>query len=209
MVAKDCYAILGVTSSATEIEIKKAYRKKALEFHPDKNPSSSAEETFKEINRAYATLSDAEKRRIYDLQQQKPTTPGFHSKTTTQTTSSTDSKSNSQQQKKGSSFKTSFHSPGQPHFTFHASTNNDGQTSSRSARFRFHRTHPDPFTHFQRRQAQFASAFFDPFRTRFRTPDSSFFDTANTHVSSDNEDDDGIEDEGLDTERNNSTLGRI
>ncbi|UJR16301.1 hypothetical protein I4U23_003207 [Adineta vaga] len=68
MVASDCYAILGIKATATEDEIRKAYRKKALQYHPDKNSSSAAEEIFKEINKAYETLSDADKRRTYDLQ---------------------------------------------------------------------------------------------------------------------------------------------
>ncbi|CAF4355216.1 unnamed protein product, partial [Rotaria sordida] len=67
MVASDCYAILGVKSTATEEEIKKAYRKKALQYHPDKNSSTTAEEIFKQINKAYETLSDTDKRRTYDL----------------------------------------------------------------------------------------------------------------------------------------------
>lgn len=142
MVASDCYAVLGVKATATGDEIRKAYRKKALQFHPDKNPSATAEETFKEINKAYETLSDADKRRVYDLQQQKP---GFPSTTTTNTTSS---KSAPQQRKQSTSFKTSFHTPGQPHFTFNSSTNNNGAASSRSARFRFHRMNQDPFTSF-------------------------------------------------------------
>ena len=73
MVVNDCYTVLGVTSTATEDEIRKAYRKKALQYHPDKNSSESAEEIFKQINKAYETLSDTDKRRTYDLQQQSPT----------------------------------------------------------------------------------------------------------------------------------------
>lgn len=73
MVANDdYYAILGIKSTASEDEIKKAYRKKALQYHPDKNPSTTAEEIFKQINKAYETLSDITKRREYDLQQQTP-----------------------------------------------------------------------------------------------------------------------------------------
>ena len=72
----DYYSILGVKADATEDEIRKAYRKKALQFHPDKNSSSSAEETFKEINKAYETLSDAEKRRTYDLKQREKPSDG-------------------------------------------------------------------------------------------------------------------------------------
>ncbi|ALC17410.1 integrase [Desulfuromonas soudanensis] len=65
--AKDYYAVLGVQKTAPADEIKKAYRKLALKFHPDKNPGDKkAEEKFKEITEAYAVLSDAEKRRQYD-----------------------------------------------------------------------------------------------------------------------------------------------
>mmetsp|Transcript_17382 Transcript_17382/g.44937 ORF Transcript_17382/g.44937 Transcript_17382/m.44937 type:complete len:366 (+) Transcript_17382:56-1153(+) len=65
----DYYAILGVGRDASEDEIKKAYRKLALRWHPDKNPEdrAAAEERFKEIAEAFATLSDSEKRRVYDL----------------------------------------------------------------------------------------------------------------------------------------------
>jgi curved DNA-binding protein len=65
--AKDYYAVLGVPKDATAEVIKKAYRKLALKFHPDKNPGDKkAEEKFKEITEAYAVLSDPEKRRQYD-----------------------------------------------------------------------------------------------------------------------------------------------
>ena len=64
---KDYYDILGVSKSADDREIKKAYRKLAMKYHPDKNPDNKeAEEKFKEINEAYEVLSDEEKRRIYD-----------------------------------------------------------------------------------------------------------------------------------------------
>ena len=63
----DYYKALGVTKSASPEEIKKAYRKLALKYHPDKNPGDKkAEEKFKEISEAYAVLSDAEKRKQYD-----------------------------------------------------------------------------------------------------------------------------------------------
>jgi molecular chaperone DnaJ len=64
---RDFYEILGVAKNADEAEIKKAYRKLALKFHPDKNPDdASAEEKFKEAAEAYEVLSNAEKRAQYD-----------------------------------------------------------------------------------------------------------------------------------------------
>jgi molecular chaperone DnaJ len=61
------YEILEVSKTATKAEIKKAYRKKAMKYHPDRNPGDKeAEEMFKKINEAYQVLSDDEKRAIYD-----------------------------------------------------------------------------------------------------------------------------------------------
>ena len=64
------YDILGVSKDADETEIRKAYRKLSLEWHPDRNASDSAKDRFQEINEAYETLSNANKRKEYDLQQQ-------------------------------------------------------------------------------------------------------------------------------------------
>lgn len=63
---KDYYKILGIQKGTAEDEIKKAYRKLALKYHPDKNKSPDAEERFKEIAEAYDVLSDPKKREIYD-----------------------------------------------------------------------------------------------------------------------------------------------
>jgi DnaJ-class molecular chaperone len=63
---RDYYDILGVDKKAAAKEIKSAYRKMALKYHPDKNKASDAEEKFKEINEAYQVLSDGEKKKAYD-----------------------------------------------------------------------------------------------------------------------------------------------
>ena len=66
--AEDYYKILGIEKNAASDDIKKAYRKLALKWHPDKNPNNkTAEETFKKISEAYAVLSDPEKRKNYDM----------------------------------------------------------------------------------------------------------------------------------------------
>ena len=67
MEKRDYYEVLGVDKNATDEEIKKAYRKKAIQYHPDKNPGDKvAEEKFKEAAEAYEVLSDKDKRARYD-----------------------------------------------------------------------------------------------------------------------------------------------
>lgn len=63
---KDYYKTLGIPKGSTDEDIKKAYRKLALKFHPDKNKSPGAEEKFKEVAEAYEVLSDKKKRELYD-----------------------------------------------------------------------------------------------------------------------------------------------
>ena len=68
MAAKDYYQILGLARNATADQIKKAYRKLAMQYHPDRNPGKEewANEKFKEINEAFGALGDPEKRKQYD-----------------------------------------------------------------------------------------------------------------------------------------------
>ncbi|MBI4065160.1 DnaJ domain-containing protein [Candidatus Gottesmanbacteria bacterium] len=66
MAKRDYYEVLGVSKNASTEELKRAYRKLALEWHPDRNKSPQANEKFKEINEAYAVLSDSQKKQTYD-----------------------------------------------------------------------------------------------------------------------------------------------
>src|SRR5215471_4216823 len=75
---KDFYAVLGVSSSASQDEIKKQYRRLAAKHHPDKNPNDAkAAERFKEISEAYTVLGDAEKRKQYDTMRSLGAFGGF------------------------------------------------------------------------------------------------------------------------------------
>ncbi len=76
---RDYYEVLGVSKSADEAELKKAYRRMAMEFHPDRRPGDrEAEEKFKEAAEAYSVLSDSEKRQLYDrFGHQGPAQSGF------------------------------------------------------------------------------------------------------------------------------------
>ncbi|GHU46971.1 hypothetical protein FACS1894218_0420 [Bacilli bacterium] len=63
---RDYYEILGIPKSATPDEIKRAFRRLAMQYHPDRNKASDAEAKFKEVNEAYEVLSDTSKRSTYD-----------------------------------------------------------------------------------------------------------------------------------------------
>ncbi|WP_370657361.1 DnaJ domain-containing protein [Deinococcus sp. KNUC1210] len=76
MAYKDYYETLGVSRSASEADIKSAYRKLAKQYHPDKNPGDkNAADRFKEMGEAYAVLSDTEKRKVYDTYGQSGQVP--------------------------------------------------------------------------------------------------------------------------------------
>lgn len=63
---RDYYTVLGIERTATRQEVKKAFRRMALKFHPDKNPDSDTTKKFREVAEAYEVLGDEEKRRLYD-----------------------------------------------------------------------------------------------------------------------------------------------
>lgn len=75
--AKDFYEILGVSKNASPEEIKRAYRKLALQWHPDRNKEAHATEKFKEITKAYEVLSDSKKKETYDQYGESAFSPGF------------------------------------------------------------------------------------------------------------------------------------
>ena len=79
MSKRDYYEILGVSKSADEQELKKAYRKLAMKFHPDRNPDNAeAENKFKEAKEAYEVLNDEQKRAAYDRFGHAGVDPGAH-----------------------------------------------------------------------------------------------------------------------------------
>eukprot|EP00928_Gymnodinium_smaydae_P091323 TRINITY_DN7502_c0_g1_i1.p1 TRINITY_DN7502_c0_g1~~TRINITY_DN7502_c0_g1_i1.p1 ORF type:complete len:486 (+),score=68.85 TRINITY_DN7502_c0_g1_i1:79-1536(+) len=97
---KDYYSLLGVSKKATDKQLKKAYKKKAMVWHPDKHPTNKekATERFQEISHAYETLSDPEKRRLYDLGGEEALKGGAAGADTSNMRKQQDSSQNSYQQ---------------------------------------------------------------------------------------------------------------
>ena len=77
MAKRDYYEVLGVSKSASDDELKKAYRKLSKKYHPDINKEADAEEKFKEVTEAYEVLSDSQKRAGYDQYGHASTDPNF------------------------------------------------------------------------------------------------------------------------------------
>ena len=78
MSQKNLYEVLGVPEDATEAQVRSAYKKLAIKFHPDKNPGDeAAEERFKELTQAYEVLTDAKKRQAYDARLRGGFSGGF------------------------------------------------------------------------------------------------------------------------------------
>jgi molecular chaperone DnaJ len=63
---RDYYEILGISKQATQDEVKRSFRRLAMQYHPDRNKAPDAEQKFKEINEAYEVLSDTKRRQTYD-----------------------------------------------------------------------------------------------------------------------------------------------
>ena len=74
---RDYYEVLGVDRSASDDVIKKAYRKVAMKYHPDKNKKESAAEVFRKVKLAYETLSDERQRRLYDVERLRSSSRRF------------------------------------------------------------------------------------------------------------------------------------
>ena len=75
--AKDLYGVLGVARDADDASIKKAFRKLAMKYHPDKSPGKANEQRFKEVNQAHEVLSDTKKRALYDEFGEESLSQGF------------------------------------------------------------------------------------------------------------------------------------
>eukprot|EP00096_Caligus_rogercresseyi_P007411 TRINITY_DN2525_c0_g2_i1.p1 TRINITY_DN2525_c0_g2~~TRINITY_DN2525_c0_g2_i1.p1 ORF type:complete len:308 (+),score=104.91 TRINITY_DN2525_c0_g2_i1:72-995(+) len=175
---KDYYKVLEVGREVTESEIKKAYRKLALRFHPDKNSSSEAEERFKEIAEAYEVLSDEEKRRAYDLYGEE----GLHRRRSTPGSSNSSHSSSSARVHPGFHRHFSFH-PTDPFELFRSffgvydpfgSGNGSGDPFGLHAASPFSSTFPTPFAE---------SLFNQPSSSDVKTTTYSSSDGSTVHIT--------------------------